>query len=214
MKPMDDIEKAKIRSQLEIPKEVVFVLFASVYEHEGSKVFENPRFPNVIADMKRAIFQAANQINGMVLIVKPHPLEKVAETIKLAEGNQNIIFLDQNTNINDLIRACDVFMTVVGSTTLSDALYINKLIIMPAFQGWELSRKFVDSGAVLVPRSSKEVNECLNEVIDRKLREKIITKLQPAINRYKQKTYFKVDNQATTRIVDLALEMGGVAKGS
>jgi hypothetical protein len=216
LKPMDNIEKAKIRSQLGVPEGSVFVLFASVYGHEGTVVFENPKYPHVLAEIKKAIFQAANQMNGMVLVVKPHPLEKVAETIKLAEGNRNIKFFDQNTEISDMIRACDVFMAVVGSTTLSDALYINKLTIMPAFQGWELSRKFVNSGAVLTPRSPKEVTECLNEVIDNKSREKILTKLQPAINRYKQKTYFKVDNQATTRIVDLALEMGGVVeeKGS
>ncbi len=212
MKYLNDKEKAQIRSKLGVPDGCLMVLFASVYEEGGAEVFKNPEYPNVIAEMKDAIFQAANQVDGMCLVVKPHPLENVEKTKKQARKNRNILFADQSADINDMIRACDVFMAVTGSTTVTDALVANKLTIIPVFPGWIWSDQFVKSGAILAPRSAEEVAHCLRMIVDEDSRARIQADLQPALHRFLHKWFFKVDGQASARIKKLALQMASLGK--
>ena len=194
-------EVAQIRLRLGIADGVLLVLFASTYLSVDNKIGD----PSLIDSAKRSVFQAADQIDGISLVVKPHPNEKTGATKKLASGLRNILFVDKDRDIRELIRACDVFISL-GSTSTVDAIIANKLVICPSFPGWVWSDVFIGSGAILVPRSEEELFKCFKIMKDSE-RQKIIADLEPARQRFLRDWIFKVDGQASDRIKHLLLDM-------
>ena len=202
-----DTDVTRIRARIGIPEGSVMVLFSSVYEEGGSEVFSNPENPNLISLMKKAVFQAADQADGLCLVVKPHPLENARKTRQLAGKMRNIQFTDPRADIRELTKACDVFVAVTGSTTVTDALIANKLTIIPVFPGWIWSDQFVKSGAILVPRSAEEVAHCLQMVVEKDYRARIQTELEPARQRFLRQWVGQADGQASARIEALVRQM-------
>ncbi|OGP69403.1 MAG: hypothetical protein A2169_06905 [Deltaproteobacteria bacterium RBG_13_47_9] len=202
-----DTDVTRIRARIGIPEGSVMVLFSSVYEEGGSEAFSNPENPNLISLMKRAVFQAADQAAGLCLVVKPHPLENARKTRQLAGKMRNIQFTDPRADNRELTKACDVFVAVTGSTTVTDALIANKLTIIPVFPGWIWSDQFVKSGAILVPRSAEEVAHCLQMVVEKDYRARIQTELEPARQRFLRQWVGQADGQASARIEALARRM-------
>lgn len=194
-------EALQTRSILRIPDGALMIVFASSY----LSIYDEMEDPSLIDSVKRAIFQAADQFNGICLVVKPHPAENVSETKKLAQGFRNILFVHQNDDIKKLIRACDVFISL-GSTATMDAIIANKLTICPNFPGWIWSDLFVNSGATLVPKSKDELLNCLKMAIDGD-RQKVLDDLETGRLRFLKQWIFKADGQASNRIKSLLFEM-------
>lgn len=199
-------EVAETRSKLGIPDGVVMVLFASTYLSVDNQIGD----PSLIDSVKRSIFQAADQNNGICLVVKPHPNEKVSVTKKLAAGFRNILFVDKDRDIRELIRACDVFISL-GSTSTVDAIIANKLTICPNFPGWVWSDVFIKSGAILVAKSQEELLKCFKNLKDSG-HQKILADLEPERQRFLREWIFKADGQASNRIKHLLLDMARNAK--
>lgn len=199
---VSDAEVARMRARLGVPERSAVVLFASTYH---LKAYDGLTDPELLNAMKRAVFQAADQTVGLHLVVKPHPLEKVQETRKLASARRNIRFADPRADIRDLIKVSDAFVAL-GSSSTVDALVANKLTICPAFPGWGWSDLFVQSGATLIPRSAEEVARSLQMVVDGS-RERVMADLEPARQRFLRQWVFQTDGQASARIEALALHM-------
>ncbi len=200
-------EQERIRLRLGLPLKKRIILFAATYYMAG--------FPKVKALgtlMTEAIFAAADQSPGVCLVVKPHPVfsQQLKELKSHAGGRCNIIFTDPKDSIQELIKACDAFLTF-GSTTTLDALIMNKLVITPSFPGWSANDQFAESEATLVARTPQEIMQIFQAVANGSFQETLI-RLEPARVRFLENWIFKSDGKASQRIYNLIKEMIGLRK--
>lgn len=202
-------EVSRIRTNLGVPEGSIMVLFASVYR---MKEYEALQGRKLVESMKKSVFNAAEQTARLFLVVKPHPLENVQETKRIAGEVSNIRFADPRADIREMIKACDVFVAVTGSTTVTDALIANKLTIIPVFPGWVWSDQYVKSNAILAPRSAEEVTKCFRMVVDGETRARIQLELESARKRFLRERVFKADGRASARIEALALQMANLRR--
>jgi hypothetical protein len=183
------------------------VVLASTYTDSAHGDYTDPV---ILRDMKLALFRAADCSPGLLLIVKPHPHENVEETRALCGNCQNVVFAEKKSDIRSVIAVCDAFVSF-GSTATIDALIADKLAVCPIFPGWPFSDVFRDSGAVLVPRSAKELLELFKKLeTGNLLKEKAA--LGCARSAYLQEISHQPDGLASARIEKLVLEMAGTEK--
>jgi hypothetical protein len=204
---VSDAEVARTRARLGVPEKSAMVLLASAYQLKAYDKFSDPELLRL---MKRAVFQAVDQVAGVCLVVKPHPLEDVRETKQLARKRRNILFVDPRADICKLIKVSDAFVGLGSSATL-DALISNKLTICPAFPGWIWSDLFVKSGATLVPRSAEDVVRSLQIVVDCSCT-RVLVDLEPARQRFLSQWVYQADGRASVRIETLARQMAKIAQ--
>lgn len=178
------------------------ILLASTYTDSTHAEYSRPE---ILRAMKRAIFDAAERNLEIILVVKPHPHENVKETRALAGDSKNIIFADRESDIRDLIVMSDAFVSF-GSTATIDALIADKISICPIFPGWPFSESFRDSGAVLVPESSKQV-EKIFEDIARRIDLNLPSSLKVAREKYLNDVVYKADGLASERIRNHLVKM-------
>jgi UDP-N-acetylglucosamine 2-epimerase len=195
-------EAARIRAQLGVPEGQAMVLFASTYSISAYDEMTSPAFLEAI---KKTIIQAAQQVSGLTLVIKPHPLEDVRHLRQLVQGCHNILLVQKNLDIRQLIKASDAFIGLGSSITL-EALITGQLTICPFFSGWVWTDPFGESGATLVPRSAEEVLNCFQMVVNGS-RERVLAELEPARRRFLEQWVYKIDGQASTRIAALAEAM-------
>ena len=181
------------------------ILLASAYDMKDYKGYYTP---NILQLLKRDIFKAADKTPGICLVVKPHPLEDVRETRKLAGACKNIIFVDQNSDIQDWINICDVFMSF-GSTATIDALIAGKLTICPVYPGFVSNYLFRDSGATLAPESLEEIINIFKKVA-KGSHDNALKRLDPARLDFLKQRVGLIDGKASARIEALALNMAGI----
>lgn len=199
-----DNDKQKMRQTLGIPEERTIILLASAYQ---LKAYNDYSDPEILKSMKRAVFEAADKVDGIALIVKPHPSEDLKETRSLAGAKKNIFFVSQTMDIRILTQLCDAFISF-GSTATVDALILGKLVICPVFPGWIWSDIYKQSAATLVPTSNVEVQEIFNMLANGK-GEKLQASVQFAQKTFSNNWVYRTDGKATDRIVELALKMVG-----
>jgi hypothetical protein len=164
----DDLIKAdynavtQFRQRFNIPLRHRTIVLASSY---SMPIFNNilSETNHVFYNMMKAIFAAVVATPGITLIVKPHPLEDVAQTMALVEDHSRVVFAQPQEDIRPLICACDAFFTM-GSTSTLDGLVLGKPTVCPSFPGWVISDAFVQTGAVEVPRSEKDIIELFREI--------------------------------------------------
>jgi hypothetical protein len=201
-------EEVKLkRAKMGVPAKSAMILLASTYQLKSYDEYSNPE---LLRSMKRSVFEAADKSKGICLIVKPHPVENVQETRSLAGINKNIVFVSKDTDIRELTRICDAFVSF-GSTATVDAFISGKLVICPAFPGWIWSDLFKKSGATLVPTSASEVLEAFRLVASG-MHEGVRATLEPARHNFLANWVYRADGMATKRIAELALQMAGIEK--
>ena len=185
-----------------VVENTIVVLFASTYQQKEYNSFSPPELNSL---MKKAIFNAANKVQGLTLIVKPHPLEDVDETRSLLSSEENILFTPASTDIRDLINVCDVFISL-GTTATIDAMIAKKIIICPVFDDWIWSEWLVKSNATLVPRSEKEIEEIFISILEDS-GEEIKSELQSNQELYIEKMVYKPDGFSSNRTAQLAMKL-------
>lgn len=178
------------------------VLLASTYVDSTHADFAHP---SVLREMKMAIVNSAKRHPGLVLAVKPHPHEKVEEMRELINGAPNIRLFDKDIDIRNLISVCDVFISF-GSTATIDALVAGRPSVCPVFPGWPFSLLFQNTGAVLVPQSSKEIDAIFVEV-EQSGHLELPMNLLASRKDFLQKTAYLADGNASKRIGDVAVQM-------
>lgn len=178
------------------------ILLASTYVDSTHADFAHP---SVLQEMKRWIFESAKKHPELILAVKPHPHENVAELQKLINGVANIYLFDKNIDIRDLIVICNVFMSF-GSTATIDALIAGKPSICPIFQGWPFSAYFQETGAVFVPKNAEEIESIFSEVGSTGGFEQSSSLLRSR-EQFLRKNAYLADGNAAKRIGDAAIQM-------
>ena len=86
-------EKGWTSARLRVNRAKVVVLFASSY---SVGVYEHTSDANskALNSVKKAVIQASEEVTGICLLVKPHPLENVNDSKRLASGYHNVMFAD------------------------------------------------------------------------------------------------------------------------
>jgi len=199
---MPDAEVKAMQAKLGVPENSAMILLASAYQLNAYDEYSNPE---LLRSMKRSIFDAADRTQGICLVVKPHPVEDVRETRALAAKNKNIIFVSQKSDIRELTRICDAFVSF-GSTATADALISGKLVICPVFPGWIWSDLFKNTEAIVVPTSGAEVLDVFRLVASG-AHEGVKLKLEAARQNFLANWVYRADGMSTKRIAELALQM-------
>jgi CDP-glycerol glycerophosphotransferase (TagB/SpsB family) len=199
----DELKKKSARLRNDNVK--VMALFASTLSLNAYDKFVDP---TILSSVKKTIFQAADQVEKINLVVKPHPLEDVSALKHLATGYRNITFVGAEEDIRELTKICDVFITLGSMSTLG-ALILRKPVIWPAFSGsiwWEEEDPFIMSGATLVARSMEELVNYLLCLIDGK-GDMLLNDIESSRQLFLENWLYRPDGQASYRIASLARRM-------
>jgi hypothetical protein len=148
------------RKKLKIDSGCPVVLFASTYYDPTHSAYVSP---NALTEMKKSIFAAASNNPNVLMIVKPHPVEDVAELQAFAGLASNIVVVDRDCDGREFIPSSDIFISF-GSTMTIDALLAEKPCVCPVFPGWPFSESFISTGAVLAPQSPLEIAEIFSTI--------------------------------------------------
>jgi hypothetical protein len=196
---------AALRASLGLMDHRPVILLASTYVDHSHAEYARPE---VLLEMKQAIFEAARNHPGMVLVVKPHPHEQVKETRSLAGDVPNIIFVDRASDIRDLIAICDAFVSF-GSTATIDALIADKPSICPIFPGWPFSENFRASGAVFVPETCDQLRGIFARIAaGESMRDE--ENMRHARAHYLDRVAYKADGLAAVRIGKKVAQIAGL----
>jgi len=203
-----NLSKSEIKSKrktLGVPEKSAMVLMASTYCLKTHDKYSDPK---VLRAMQHAVFEAADKTPHIFLIVKPHPVENVRETRALLGKSQNVIFVEKQSDIRELTKICDAFISF-GSTATIDALIADKLTICPVFPGWVFSDIFKNCGATLVPESGEEITSIFRMVANGS-HHNIKAKLDAARQAFLKRYISQTDGMAAVRVEALALKMAGI----
>jgi hypothetical protein len=196
------------RASLGVPENSVMVVLASTYYLKTHDKYSDP---NILRAMQRAVFEAADKTPQIFLIVKPHPVENVRKTQALLGKSPNVIFVERHSDIRELTKVCDAFVSF-GSTATIDALIADKLTICPVFPGWVFSDLFKSSGATLVPESSEEVISIFRMIANGSYHN-IKAKLETARQEFLAQWVYRADGLAAERVTQLALQKAHIDIG-
>jgi hypothetical protein len=194
-----------LRASLGLTDHRPVILLASTYVDRTHAEYARPE---VLLEMRQAIFEAARNHPGIVLVVKPHPHEQVKETSSLAGDAPNIIFADRASDIRDLIAISDAFMSF-GSTATIDALIADKPCICPIFPGWPFSENFRVSGALFVPETREQISDLFARIAaGESMKDEEI--MRRARAQYLDRVAYKADGLAAFRIGNRVAQMAGI----
>lgn len=111
-------------------------------------------------EMLRAMAKVAESFESVHLVVKSHPTEDVSVLRRLIGNGKRLSFVESSADIQDLIIACDVFVTF-ASTSALQALIARKPVISLCFQGSGVINPYNNSEAIFTARSENELMEYL-----------------------------------------------------
>ena len=192
-----------IRRHLGVPDGKAMVLFASQPYYHGA--FGSPETRR---QMMKELFRTASGMDGLVLVVKPHPVETRTELAGLAKGRRNILFADKRQDIRNLIKAADAFVTFFSGTTF-DALVMNKPTINLSFPGGCANNLFEQCGATHVARSADDIGRILHSIGGGRMEDLLVDRA-PARERLLRDWFFRLDGCAAERIVAIAMAMATI----
>ena len=199
--PTSEVEAVK--NKLGIPEGSPVILLASTF---SLKSYDNLyKDPEILQAMIKSVFDSVDHFDNVYLIVKPHPEENENKTKSFVSNNPNIIFVSKTEDIRPLIKICDCFISF-NSTTTIDALILDKLVICPAFPGWNWNKIFTDTKAVCAPTSTKEMYDIF-KLISASSQLILLSKLKHARDKLVKNWIYRNDGLAGQRIGNLALSM-------
>lgn len=201
LKQHSGMRRAEVPAGLENYVKRPLVLLASTYVDWTHTNFSRPE---VLLEMKKAVFKAAEKNPNVTLVVKPHPVEITKDTQAMAGGSKNIIFVDRDSDIRDLILICDAFISF-GSTATVDAIIAEKVCICPIFPGWPFGESFRKAGVVLVPESQTELEDVFSDISSHRI--SCSEDLVSLRRNFLDNIALGADGLAAVRIKDHLLEM-------
>lgn len=187
-----------VRAELGVKNAQKMVLFTSQPYYVG--VFNTPEIRGV---MIKAIVDAVNSLENMLLVIKPHPSDNTRELRKLIGKLPKVVIADRTANISHLIKSCDILITFFSTSAL-EALHVDKPVINVAFPGSGGSNMYIESGATWVARSQNEITTLLKILTGENSKEEI-TKRETNQQHFISKWAHLPDGHATERVVEVIL---------
>ena len=149
----------------------------------------------------RETCEAISSIKWAKLIVKAHPYENMKELRSILKNCKNIEIVGRDVEIAELIKSCDVFVTMFSQTTL-EALYANKPVININFPNVVLNSLYFSGKATKVAVDKADL---LQEItaIKNGTSFYLTKEAQAAKNTLLCEWAFKNDGLATQRVTNL-----------
>jgi len=193
-------ERDKIRASMGICVKNQMVLLASQPYVYGA--FSSP---DARAEMLRAMGRTAVSIESVHLVVKAHPTEDIRELQRMIGSGERISFVKCSADIQNLITACDVFVTFFSTSALQ-ALIAAKPVISLCFLGSGVTGPYADSEAVFVAQSENELMEHLNVLISLE-RHRVLAERENARQKLVYDLAYLSDGCSAQRVVELIMRM-------
>jgi hypothetical protein len=140
----------------------------------------------------------------MPIMVKPHPGEDMRLHRKLAKKYPYTILANKESDTNQLIKQCEIFMTC-SSTTALQAMIAEKLIIIINLEGCSEHTPYYQIGATLRVDSPDELVRILRYALDN--RDEVLRKLRQERNNFVMRNAYLPDGKASERVRDIIVEM-------
>jgi glycosyltransferase involved in cell wall biosynthesis len=195
----------QVRAELGIREGYPMVLFASQPYVYGA-------FASVEArrEMLSAVGQVIAAVDNIILVVKAHPTEGDEDLRTLIGDGSRIIYVDRRKDIQNLIRACDVFITFFSTSGLQ-ALIAGKPIISVRFPGSGSDNLYGDSGTGWVAASPNELVKHLR-LLTGPGRNQAMAEREPARQRFIYEWTNRSDGRAAERVAEMVLKLSGLAE--
>ena len=188
----------EIRSFYKIDDKFNVVLFASQpFYHEA---FINAK---IREEMILDLFSSASESSGQLLLVKPHPFDRVSELKTLARGFRNIVFADGRVDIRFLINACNAFVTFFSTTTF-DALVMRKPTMHLAYPDAYHDKTFENCDAIIRAVCKADVMSFFSPGKNNEIYGVVASRELARVN-YLNGWLYGQDGQATDRIASIAV---------
>lgn len=126
------------------------------------------------------------KISKKQIIVKLHPGQFYYDMKPLIQKIDSNIPIFQNQNIIDLLKKCDVMVSLNYSTALLDAMILQKptMLVLPEKQGYE-KEDFITRNATLFEPNIENIEKALNNILnDTKFRNELIKKGNEFVDYY------------------------------
>ncbi|MBI3641314.1 MAG: hypothetical protein HY222_02850 [Thaumarchaeota archaeon] len=141
------------------------------------------QFENILKDVCKISINVPNK----KLIVKLHPGQYTSFDVKpIIHSIDSSIPIYKTRNILDLMKDCDVMICIGPSTVLLEAMILGKpTITFGVDPQWFYEDKIFKNGATLLVKTSKELEDALNNVLfDDVFRNNLIKKGEEFVNDY------------------------------
>jgi hypothetical protein len=194
-----NISSYNLRNLFKISSSKKIILLISSYTE---LFYTNSKFTlqlQVFENMYNSIIKGIENRSNLVLIIKPHPLEKLNKLARIAKDNERIYVANSNDNTIKLVSCADAVITF-GSTSTVDSLLLNKFTICPQFDGW-IGEYFQNSGSVAVPKNENEFDQ-LFELIEKNKFGDLLESMQNSRQEFLNDISFGLGVGSTRRIVD------------
>jgi hypothetical protein len=195
-------KRNKIRTAMHLRSDEQMILLASQPNFYGA--FSSPEARR---EMLREIGKVTARMESVRLIVKAHPCEDIRELRRLigngAKGK--VSFVESSCDIQDLILACDVFVTFFSTSALQ-ALIAAKPVISLCFQGSGVTGPYANSEAVFQARSTDELADHLN-ILTGQDRSRVMAEREEARKKLTYDTSYLSDGYSAQRVAELVMRL-------
>ena len=155
----------------------------SEIEYSGTNTIVFEQYKKILGD----ICTITHKIPNKKLIVKLHPGQPTSYDVKpIIHGVDPSIPIFKNINILDLMKNCDVLISIGPSTVLLEAMILNKpTITYPIEPQWWYEDKIFQSGATIVVKTPKEFEDTINKILfEKQFRDSLIEKGKKFVDQY------------------------------
>jgi len=190
-------ETLKIRQSLNIQACKFIALFASQPYVLGAFISQEARLGAI-----KDICESISSIEGVQLIVKAHPFDDIGELRRICKSYKNAIIIGRELEVCELIKSCDVFITMFSTTTL-EALYADKPVINIDFTRTVVNSAFLAGKATRVVKNKLELIDVICKLIAGNNNFFTTPNFQIEKSKLLNDWVYKNDGLATVRVVKL-----------
>ena len=152
----------------------------------------------------KAVFETKQNIKNATLIIKQHPREGEKYTKMIEEYlNKNkidTVIMPKSSDTYEQLFVCDVMITK-NSTTAMEAIVLDKPVVVLNLGGEPDAVDYVEQGVALGVYKEEDLKPAIEKLL------KDDTDLAKNRKGYIEKYLYKIDGEATERVVNLIEEM-------
>lgn len=147
-----------------------------------------------------AVYNAMKQLKNVQLVIKLHPREHQKAPLYKKDKSFKPIIVGKDTNTYELLNACDLVI-IKWSTTGMEAIALNKPLVILNLGEQPDRVEWVKEGVALGVYNEKDLKPTIEKLL------KDDSELAKNRDEYLEKYLYKIDGNATERVVDLIGEM-------
>ena len=184
-------DKNKIFKELGLDQNKKMVLWTT--QTHGLPLGENMQ--NILA-----IYNTVRSLKDVQLVIKLHPGEDQRATLYKKDKSFTPVIVGKKADTYALLYACDLMITR-HSTTASEAVALNKPVIILNLSGESDPVEYVKEGVALGVYDEKDLKATVEKLLQDD------SELAKNRKKYIEKHLYKIDGNATERVVNLIEEM-------